>query len=88
MTHNREEMINDLKAIEAGFMEESGGSSPVCLSYAVAAIKQLTAYEKAIDEIKKMPISGEYALGVCDCLEIIAKHLSEATGAQNENDKT
>ena len=78
MTHEPEEMIHDLKAIEETFMEENDGCSPVCLSYAVAAIKRLAAYEAAMDEIKSMPIECEHGEGIIDCLAVIAKHLEKA----------
>lgn len=84
MTHSREEMIHDLKAIDNYFMDNNNGCSPVCLAYAVAAIKQLTAYENAIEEIKKMPVSGDYALGVVDCLKIMDEHLEKAMEADND----
>ena len=79
MTHEPEEMIHDLKAVEETFMAENGGCSPACFSYAVAAIKQLTAYEKAFEEIKRLPLAWEHGQGVQDCINIIEAHLQEAT---------
>ena len=46
MKHTPEEMIHDLQALEEYFNDMSGGCAPVCLSYAVDAIKKLTAYEQ------------------------------------------
>lgn len=52
MEMSNKQIVEDLKAIKAGFMEDTKGSYPICLDKAIEIIENLDSVESGQDKLR------------------------------------
>ena len=71
---NSTEAKHDLEVLKQDFMSRTGGVYPVCLDWAIKAVEETEAFEKAKTEIYQLSLCWEYGQGVQDCINILDKY--------------